>query len=95
MLVYLGCLQEGVGKVLEGRDGEVLSRNGDLEQPCCLLLAQRCSQGGDGGDGTRTPEPGVAMPELAGRGRAGAGSISTGDQTRGLVKLRLGCPVVW
>lgn len=46
MLVYLGCLREGIGKVLEGQDGQVWSRNGDLEQPRCLCLAWCCSHGG-------------------------------------------------
>lgn len=98
MLIHLGCLREGVGEVLEGRVGEVSSRNGDSEQPsCCLFPAQRCShsRGDMGGDGTRTPEPAAAMPELTGRSRVGAGGIPAGDWAWGLVKLRLGCPVVW
>lgn len=62
----LGCLQENVGKVLEGQAGEVPSRNGDLEQLHCQSLAQHWSHsGGDGGDGT--PEPATAMLEQSGR----------------------------
>lgn len=94
MLVHLGCLQEGVGKVLEGCWGSVKQKwrlgAATLPVPGTALLPWREV----GGDGTCTPEPAAAMPELAGRSWVGTGSVTSGDWAWGLVKLWLGCPVV-
>lgn len=43
ILIHFGWLSEGIGKVSRESSWEVSSRNGDLEQLCCLSLAWCCS----------------------------------------------------